>query len=340
MIQPKTIAALEHHLADALGANLTWETSDLESRLPLALRGQYLVQVGKLFGHRCAFFVRTETDQVSSDTIAKHLAVVRDKWSEDIVMVMDQITPHLRRRLIAERIPFVVPGAQIYLPFLGMVLKERFLKLKSTRDSLRPAAQATILCWIYHGLVEADTARALAPRLDYTPMSLSRVFDDIESLTKQVPSLTIERLGRERKAQWRGNARDLWQTTQPFMRDPVIRREIVLRQAEMPGFAAGLTGLSALSDIAAPGLPTIAVERSAWVAYKKLNRLTPAARGDMGAVMVEVWRYAPDLHRDRPEAPLISADPLSIALSVAKQCTADERVDAAVTQMIAEYPWR
>ena len=255
-------------------------------------------------------------------------------------MVMDQITPHLRRRLIAERIPFVVPGAQIYLPFLGMMLKERFQKSKTTSESLRPAAQATILWWIHHGLAKADTARVLAPCLNYTPMSLSRAFDDIEKIAKQVTGLTVEHLGRERKAQWRGNARELWQATHSFMRDPVIRREIVLPRVDVPGCLAGLTGLSVHSDVAAPAMPVIAVERSAWIAYKKLDQSAPAARGEPGAVMVEVWRYAPDLHQDQSNQRLSTADPLSIMLSVAKQSAGDERVEAAAAAMIAEYPWR
>lgn len=335
-----TISDLEHHLTEALGAELTWESSDLEGRLPIALRSQYDVRAANLLGHRCVFLIRTETEEVSSDTITKHLAIIQGKSPEDIVMVMDQITPYLRRRLVAERIPFVVPGAQIYLPFLGMMLKERFQKSKTTSKSLRPAAQATILWWIHHGLAEADTARALAPRLNYTPMSLSRAFDDIEHLTKQVHGLTVEHLGRERKAQWRGNARELWQATQPFMRDPVIRREVVVPRVEVPGYPAGLTGLSVHSDVVAPAMPVIAVERSAWIAYKKLDSPAPAARGERGAVMVEVWRYAPDLHRDLPTQRISSADPLSIMLSIAKQSAGDERVEAATAHMIAEYPWR
>ncbi|MBA2479116.1 MAG: hypothetical protein H0V44_00505 [Planctomycetes bacterium] len=341
MIRQATTSALQRYLADAMGVDFQWEDSDLERRLPLALRSQYAVRAASLLGHRCALLIRTAADDVSAETIAKHLAVVRGKWSEAIVVVADRITPHLRRRLIAERIPFVIPGTQIYLPFLGMMLGERFPEPKPATHDLRPAAQATMLWWIHHGFADADTARTLAPHLKYTPMSLSRVFDDLEHVARQVPALTIERVGRERKARWHGGARELWQATQPRMRDPVMRREIVLPPAEAIGCPAGLSGLSVLSDVVAPDLATIAFERSAWLAYKNQHRPTPATRGEPGAMMVEVWRYAPDLHLIQPDRPVASADPLSIALSLAGQPAAtDERVEAALALLITEYPWR
>jgi hypothetical protein len=342
MISHDSVTAIQRHLAEAMGVEVHWEKSGLGDRLPMALRSQYLVKVASLLGNRCVFLIRTDGDDVSAEIIAKHLAVVRDKWSEAIVMVADRITPHVRRRLIAERIPFVIPGTQVFLPFLGMLLHERFPVPKSaTVEALRPAAQATLLWWIHHGFAKADTARTLAPLLGYTPMSLSRVFDDLERLAQRLPALSVERIGRERKARWQGGARKLWQVARPLMKDPVVRREIVRLASKTTGCPAGLSGLSAISDVTAPDLPTIAVERSAWIAYRTKHRPGPALRGEPGAVVVEVWRYAPDLHREQPGQQVASADPLSITLSMTKPSTStDERVEAALAQVIAEYPWR
>ncbi len=342
VISHDSVTALQRHLAEAMGVEVHWEKSGLGDRLPMGLRSQYLVKVASLLGHQCAFLIRTGGDEVSAETIAKHLAVVRGKWSDAIVMVADRITPHVRRRLIAERIPFIIPGTQVSLPFLGMLLHERFPVPKSAAvEALRPAAQATLLWWIHHGFAKADTARTLAPLLGYTPMSLSRVFDDLEHLAQRLPALSVERIGRERKARWQGGARKLWQTAQPLMQDPVVRREIVRFASKTIGCPAGLTGMSAISDVTAPDLSTIAVERSAWIAYRKKHRPAPALRGEPGTVMVEVWRYAPDLHRERLDQQVASADPLSITLSMAGQSSsADERVEAALAQVIAEYPWR
>jgi hypothetical protein len=337
VIAAHSLESLQQHLAEVLGDGVALDDAGLQG-LPLALRSQYRAATADLLGQHCTFLVRSKVGDLSAEIIAKHLAVVREKLPGPLVMVAQRITPHLRRRLIAERIPFVIPGTQLYLPFLGMLFTERFPAVKPTAEALRPAAQAAILWWIHHGFVGGDTARLLAPRLGYTPMSLSRVFDELERFAKQAPALVIERIGRERKVRWTGNARELWLAMRPFMRDPVIRRTVVAVTGATPGLPAGLSGLAVLGDVTAPDPQVVAIERARWSAFIAQQQPRVAERGEPDAVQVEVWRYAPDLHREHAEQTVATADPLSIAVSMANYT--DERVEAALAHLIAEHPWR
>jgi hypothetical protein len=40
----------------------------------------------------------------------------------------------VRKRLVREGVPFIVPGAQMFLPMLMVDLRERFSKAKSRED--------------------------------------------------------------------------------------------------------------------------------------------------------------------------------------------------------------
>ena len=340
MSGPLLTDALVRYLASFLGTEVRGEAWADERRLSLMMRQLYRPWVADLSGQPCLFLLAASTLDAPR-TIAKHLAVVRNAWSGHIAVVAATMTPHLRRALLSERIPFVVPGSQLHLPFLGLLLTERFKAPKADVQVLRPATQAVLLWWIHHGCAAADTARALTRHLDYTAMSLSRVFDELEQLAAATPALTVERAGRERKARWAGNARELWTAVQPHLRNPVQRRRLIRFAGGMPGLPAGLSGLARLSDLAEPDVPVLAIDHAAWLACESAHQPEPGLPGDPDTIQVEVWRHACDLHRTQLDVRPVTADPLAIVLSfTGTPESQDERVEAALHRLVAEHAWR
>jgi hypothetical protein len=339
--QAASIADLERYLNETLGLDATHEALDIKGGLPVFLRNLYAPVVERIMDQRCLILIDRGGDEPTALVIAKHMAAARGKWDGPIAYAAESITPYLRRRLIAERIAFVIPGSQAYLPFLATDLSEHFAPRKRQPDDLRPATQAVLLWWIHHGFAVA-TPSALGERLGYTKMSMSRAFDDLDQLGRNIKGLTVERAGRERRAKWRGGAKDLWEAVLPVLRSPVTLGMLVRPlQAKIPGLPAGLSGLSMHTDLMEPAVPVLAIERTAWAEYRKKHAPAPAAKDEPDAVHVEVWRYAPDLHLIANTQARDVADPLSIYLSLTKNVAqTDERIDAALERLLQVIPWR
>lgn len=333
---------MQEYLHQTLGLVITpVAIGDLAERLPAFVRNRYHLSGFQVMGYTCLALTARGRSGAAED-VAKHGAVVRAQWPGPVVYITETITPSLRRRCIAGRTPFIVPGRQAYLPFLAMDIQERPLRPRVERDALRPATQAVLVWWLYHGMNGRDTPTRLVDAVGYTLMSLSRVFDELEHLQREVTGFVIERHGRERRARWTGSAQGLWEALSSHLRDPV-RERILLRRdgAVPPGLPGGLDGLARCSDLAAPPRPVLAISHDDWLQFQRDAQPMATDPDDLDAVEVEVWRYATDLHRQEPGATLTTADPLSLVIGLRHAgLDQDERVDQAIRHAVAEVPWR
>ena len=85
-----------------------------------------------------------------------------------------------RKQLIDQRVAFVVPGNQVYLPFLGVDLLEHFRNARGTSESLSPATQAAFLYALHRRGRGAFSPKEMAAALGYSSMTMSRAFDELE----------------------------------------------------------------------------------------------------------------------------------------------------------------
>ena len=86
--------------------------------------------------------------------------------------MLKEIISRQKEYLIREKIPFVVEGRQIYLPFMALYLQERCNAEREQREEMRPSAQMLLLHFIYGGAQELSTSQA-AKDLELTPTSIS-----------------------------------------------------------------------------------------------------------------------------------------------------------------------
>ena len=343
MIDNDLRVEMQDYLGKTLGVDCIPDDGPVADRVPLALSQRYRLEIVRFFEQPCLLMIDKEITGITLTQLSVHQGILSGKVDEPLVYVAKRITPDLRRRLVAARMAFVVPGSQAYLPFLGMALQERFQKIPATGAPLRPASQVALLWWVHHGFDGAETATRLVQHLGYTKVSLSRVFEDLSHLVSQIPGLTISRVGRERQAVWRGNAKVLWQAIQGVLRDPVEGRETVAipLQHRTQLRLAGLSALAKCSDLADPPIPVMAMERLAWKSYRREHGILAATADDPLAVEVETWSYTPgfhDLHAVKTQG---VADLLSVHRSLVRSPHAqDERVEAALEHLIKEFPWR
>ncbi len=317
---------IPEYLHQTLGVRPHAVAWDGAGRLPAFLTARYRFVLIDLEGQELLLMVDEEPDPDPPATIRKHAEQVRAKWGGPIVYVRDRVPAYNRKRLIQQRIPFIVPGNQMYLPQLGLDLREHFRAPPPTKRKLRPATQAVLVFLLLNGNEDGATATALAPALGYTTITLSRAFDELES----VELATTEALGRERVLRFHTGRRETWERAQPWLIDPVKSRHFVAIPSK--GLRAGQDALARYTMIAEPRLPVSAIGQKQWLAFKQERPEAVLPDRESAQAEVEVWRYEPREH-ERPGV----VDPLSLSLSA--KGTTDERVEQALDALLEQVRW-
>lgn len=270
-----------------------------------------------------AMAAKDEVEQTPA-TIHKHIHQVQKKWDHEIIYVHPKVSSYNRKRLIGHKLSFVVPGNQMYLPFLGIDLREHFKKIRIIDPQCSPSTQSVVLYDLLNGTGEGFTPKKLAGLLDYTPMTMTRAFDELQAAG--LGEIAIE--GRERVLRFDGNKKKLWEKARKFLRSPVKKRLWVKKITDEPlGVKAGLTALSRYSALAAPANPVLAIAGQNWKKIKSRNDVMELTIAEPDACELEIWSYSPRLFEKDDVV-----DRFSLYLSL--QDNDDERVESALEKMM------
>ena len=125
------------YIADTLGIEVNTEPWGSESRVPYYLTDRYEFKKASLEGVPC-LFMKPKDELDSLTAIKKHIANVRKSEPLPVVLELDGMTARRRKSLIDARIPFVAPECQVYLPFLGVALNERYSTVNAPATTLMP----------------------------------------------------------------------------------------------------------------------------------------------------------------------------------------------------------
>ncbi len=323
------VARLERYVRETLGLSVAPVPWEGERRLPFFLQERYRFFAAQVLDQRCLFMVARVEEEESPAAIRQHVEQIEGRHDAQVVYVRERVTAYNRRRLIEQRVPFVVPGNQMYLPMLGVDLREHYRKLRSVRSTFAPSTQAVFIHALRTG-AGALSSRELTPRLGYSAMTMSRVFDELETAELGV-SLSS---GRERCLQLEAPTRDLWTRAQTFLRDPVRRRHTIRmpERCKAPGPLAGLSALAHYSRLAEPVSVAVALSRESWKSLQEQEELRRASIDEPDALCVEEWIYPPTLFAEDDVV-----DRLSLFLSLRR--FQDERIEQALDRLMDGVAW-
>ena len=114
---------LERYLHAALGVAVTTTPWRQRDRLPHFIKEIYGFAETKLLGIPFLLAVDTNPAEQSPATLRKHMDLLRTKQNADVIYVRANVTAYNRQRLIEHKVPFIVPGNQMYLPMLAIDLR-------------------------------------------------------------------------------------------------------------------------------------------------------------------------------------------------------------------------
>jgi DNA-binding MarR family transcriptional regulator len=319
------------YLREILGVEAIFTPFPGLGRLPLHITASYEIAQCALMDRE--FLALQGRDAGTTPAaMAKHADWLHQKTGLRCLFILDTVGAYERKRLIEDKIPFLAPGQQLYLPDLGLDLREQFRAAKRENLKISPAAQLVVLaCLLRRMDPESEfTGAGLAERFGYTKMTMTRALDELRQLE------LVECEGERRFARHRFliTGRELWEKARPFLRSPVKKRVYVDEWFSGCDFKAGESALAELSMLVAPQRTIWAITSAEW---KKIQRepglhIIPDVSKDMAHAEFEIWHYDPRLFAEKP-----LVDRLSLALSL--ESIHDDRVQIAIDELLGGVPW-
>jgi len=323
-------AAVQRYLHDTLGLPANLRPWARAKKLPYYLQEAFATRELDLHGHTILLAQDQRRHKPKLGELRKQVENLRTAAQLPVVYVTDTLASYERKRLIDQRVPFLVPGNQLYLPDLGIDLREYFLQPKPDAGvALSPATQAVLIAMLLTKPWRDDWVLAdMVTRLGYTPMTLTRVLRELTA----TGLATVKRHGRERHLHTDKQPIELWEGLRQQLRTPVKRSMWVQGgERQTAGLRlAGLAALAKLTQLADPPWPIYAIGPTEWRTAKASVQLLPQPTD--GCSEWQLWSYSPKL---LPNARTV--DPLSLTLTLQQE--ADERVQMALDELRKRFPW-
>jgi len=306
------------------GYQVTWG-NPVTAPLPQLLKTRYALYTLHIGDQTFLGIYLKNKDDFKPATFEKHLRQIRKTLNGyDAYCVITQgLAGYVRQRMIERKIPFVDIGRQLFWPELGIAYQQKKLKAAPLEvKTLSPATQAVLIYALNGGMPEPVTPKKLAEQLGYTPMTMSRALDEIESTRL----CAVKREGKERVL-FPKNKKELWKDANPILQNPVrsIKRIMEKDLPQNQRLTAGETALAQCSMLTLPKEPVYALWSRNWNKLATTPKTIPIE--DKGTCQLQLWHYDPTLF-----AVAGRVDPFSLYLSLQQE--SDERIESALEEMM------
>jgi len=335
MLSMFQVSDWKDYLSGLLGEQVeAVEDNSAADHLSITLGALYHIYRGKLLDQMAVFVVPKKSGGPSLSDVLHHYATLQRSLGGEIVLILPIIKPHEVKRLVRERISFVVPGQQIFLPRNVVSLQGRPSVPREPSDignPISPCAQVVLLYHLQRHPLTGLSQMQIARLLNWKPMTVSRAIQEIERVH-------LGHTGASGRANVlvMDHGRPLWDRAESWLSTPVRTRRFVrgLGAAETGAFtAAGISALSKYTMLAEDPVPVLAIHSRKYSALLRDDKLAVCPYREEGCSHVELWRYDPaPLAEDR------AVDRLSLYLSLKGH--PDERVEGALHDLLEAVSWR
>ncbi len=290
---------------------------------PLVLWANYDCYTMKIAGQTCILAVLKEETNLSE--IRKQYRQMVQLTGKSCVLYLKKLNYYSRDKMLEEGIPFIWENRQVYMPFLGFLLQTN-----ETRE-LKPCFQISfltqkLLLTALYDEWDAVSVTEVAQRMSVSKMSVTRVFDEIESLDIPV----LKKTGRFRKYVKNGTKKEIWEMIKPFLRSPLLREYRL--EHKFPG-KFRKSGISALAEMSLLGdnvYPTYGITKYD-IRKEGIDREKEVPIGEEPGCIIQELGYCIPFKGDA------AIDPLTVYLLLKTE--EDPRVEMALEEMLEEYVW-
>lgn len=322
------------YVKEVLGVDCNIRPLELPG-LPFYILDQYQLYAGAIMSFPCVF-MQPRKEEDTPAIIEKHTQAIRKAWSEgEVVYLSETIAPHNRKRLIQHKVSFIVPGNQLYIPVLGMDLREYFKKARKNinrENRLSPTAQLIILWMLLkrrNNVNEMNSAQ-IAKHVRCSRAAAARAYDELVNFDWAKINKTG---GNQKVISFKTEGHALWQEVNQYLKSPVKKtRWVISNVKNIPALKAGEFALSEYTLMSEPDYPCYAIAASEWKSMQKTLKLEELKYPETGCFELQTWSYKPDLLAQED-----CVDRLSLYLSL--QNKNEPRIEKATDELIEEMKW-
>lgn len=313
------------YITEILGIEVLRKKWNDNKKLPYFLIDEYSFETVILDNTEC-LFVKPKNDIAIINTLKKHLIAIKKMCNLPIVLELDKISRQKCKSFIENRISFVVNEKQIYLPFMGISLKECFDSeqyQENNFDVLLPSAQMILFSIIYQKC-KATYLIEYAKKYGLSAMSVTRAAKQLTGLGL----LKIKQEGRMKILYSELSTKELYERSKPYFTNPIRKTAYIDKnQIASSMFFSGLTALSEISMINRPSL-----EVYGTIMPIKDVECSEVLFDSEKQCKIEFWKYNPTILSGNNYADVLS-------LSVCFKKEADERVQTEIGKLLKEKVW-
>lgn len=258
------------------------------------------------------------------------LGHIYEKSGSNIVVLLDNSTPYMMRRMLEEKIPFLELGKQMYLPFMTLHIRNH-RKVEQKEISNKKFAPTTQLIYLAILYWSRDTFEVedIARQLQVSDITISRATTELEVLGL-IRSVIGGKTGRK-KLYTRIDVRQYYVQGKEYLQD---QRTKTIFLKEIPlNIALYKTGLTALAEQTMLGEPA----REIYAAYSKKAKdffpfqITIEEAMEEKAYEVQLIKYDVGAL-----ARIQYVDPLTLLLGIDET---DDRIEMAVEELMEKEIW-
>lgn len=303
-----------------------------DTKMPLFLKSEFEYRKIEILGMKFVIAEVKNSDEVTIDRLENRKSKMAQYLSvESIVFVFEEISHYMRRRLIEEKISFVVNGKMIYILELGTVFSERAIskytrQIKLKNEQIKPATQALLL-YLLKTQDFSSSMSEIAKVISVSVMSVSRAFLELKKFG------FIDTILKDEKETYafKGRREEVWEMAKPYMINPVVKTVYLnpnsVNNRELSSLLiSGESALSRYSMLSAPLNEVFGIHKSIFSEEFKDVPLLPIS--EKGSLTVQIFSHKLFSKGD-------CLDKLSTALVLIDET--DERVRAEVDRMLEEY---
>jgi hypothetical protein len=321
------IKDINNYLLRTLDIEIKAEEISIEG-IPFFIRKQFALFSAGLYYQPICFLLSNKATFVQhqfKDIIASN-AFFYEKTNLLPVFVFSAITKQQRLELVKQKISFIVPETQMYIPSIVLDFSDRIPQVSNVPSKvLRPAAQAIIIQQLLTGKLENLTVNQASKVMKYTAMGTLRAVDQLNDLGL----CEVKYNGFSKTLHFPQDLQTLWNKAKVFLRNPIKKTFSIEDDFELKKYPlAGEFVLAKYSDLSVER-KTYVIEQKDLTILLRENKIKIAYSQETGCADVQVWSYSLPIWKNE-------VDLFSLELSL--KDVEDARVKIALLDLKKQLP--
>ncbi len=310
------------YLEKLLGENVVFNPLDetATSCLPIYITGSYKLFSLKLLGKDIVLLYGIDGMMFTPVQIKKQKELVENKIGTIAVFAFDFVASYNLQRLIAQRINYIIPGKQLFIPDMLIDLKP----LKGNNDNNKEIIPAIAQCMVLYHLQIASlnnkTAQELAELFFVSYPNINRALRWLKER-----EYIVLNGGKTKSIYFNDSRRVLWNSIKNDLVNP-IERILYTDEVLYDVNVAGVNALAQYTMINNEPSETYAISKD------EFKQLFISTDKEFGTNRIEIWKYNPK-HLSTNGI----VDKISLFLSL--KDSDDERIQIELESMINDITW-